>query len=163
MAATTAMVESGPSVEILYRTDGERLWRALYAFCGDEEIAGDALNEAFAQLIRRGDGVRDRAAWVWRAAFAVARGALLDRRTALRATASTDQPIAVLDRYADPDLMTAVRQLPDAQRAAVILFYFADLPIRQIASRLGTNSLAVRANLSRGRRRLRSILGDTDA
>ena len=49
MEATTAMVESGPSVEILYRTDGERLWRALYAFCGDEEIAGDAVNEAFAQ------------------------------------------------------------------------------------------------------------------
>jgi DNA-directed RNA polymerase specialized sigma24 family protein len=44
----------------------------------------------------------------------------------------------------------------------VILFYYADLPIRDIAARLGTNSLAVRANLSRGRRRLRDLLGDHD-
>ena len=66
------------------------------------------------------------------------------------------------DAYADYDLLAAVRQLPDGQRAAVILFYYADLPIRQIADRLGTNSLAVRANLSRGRRRLRDLLGDRD-
>jgi DNA-directed RNA polymerase specialized sigma24 family protein len=44
----------------------------------------------------------------------------------------------------------------------VILFYYADLPTRDIAARLGTNSLAVRANLSRGRRRLRMLLGDHD-
>ena len=37
----------------------------------------------------------------------------------------------------------------------MILFYYADLPIRDIAARLGSNSLAVRANLSRGRGRLR--------
>ena len=42
----------------------------------------------------------------------------------------------------------------------MILFYYADLPIREVAARLGTNSLAVRANLSRGRRRLRHLLGD---
>lgn len=67
-----------------------------------------------------------------------------------------------LDRYGDPDLLDALRRLPDAQRAAVILFYYADLSIRDIAERLGTNSLAVRANLSRGRARLRQLLGDQD-
>jgi DNA-directed RNA polymerase specialized sigma24 family protein len=44
----------------------------------------------------------------------------------------------------------------------VILFYYADLPINQIATRLGSNALAVRANLSRGRRRLHQLLGDDD-
>ena len=53
--------------------------------------------------------------------------------------------------------------VPDGQRAAVVLFYYADLPIGRIAERLGSNSLAVRANLSRGRRRLRDLLGDDDA
>jgi len=66
------------------------------------------------------------------------------------------------DGYADHDLLAAVRRLPEGQPAAVILFYYADLPIREIADRLGTNSLAVRANLSRGRRRLRNLLGDHD-
>jgi RNA polymerase sigma-70 factor (ECF subfamily) len=66
------------------------------------------------------------------------------------------------DAYPDHDLLTAVRQLPDGKRAAVILIYYADLPISEIADRLATNSLAVRANLSRGRRRLRELLGDRD-
>ena len=71
-------------------------------------------------------------------------------------------PTEHVDSYGDPDLLAALRQLPDAQRSAVILFYYADLPIRDIAARLGTNSLAVRANLSRGRGRLRQLLGDHD-
>jgi DNA-directed RNA polymerase specialized sigma24 family protein len=44
----------------------------------------------------------------------------------------------------------------------VILFYYADLPVSAIAHRLGSNALAVRANLSRGRRRLHALLGDDD-
>jgi RNA polymerase sigma-70 factor (ECF subfamily) len=64
------------------------------------------------------------------------------------------------DRYADPDLLAALRDLPDGQRAAIVLFYYADLPVRDIAARLGSNPLVVRTNLSRGRRRLRALLGD---
>jgi RNA polymerase sigma-70 factor (ECF subfamily) len=166
MEITAALTESRPTVEALYRADADRLWRAVYAWAGDPDIASDAVAEAYAQVIHRGDAVRDPAAWTWRAAFRIAAGALKARRSeGTRATTTADAdsltPVDVhVDRYADPDLLAALRQLPDGQRAAVILFYFADLPIRQIADRLGSNSLAVRANLSRGRRRLRDLLGD---
>ncbi len=162
MDAVVTMTDTQPSMEALYRADAERLWRALYAYAGDAEIASDAVNEAYVQLIGRGDAVRDPAAWVWRTAFLVARGALQARRSGDRGLARDPAADVELDRYADPDLITALRRLPEAQRAAVILFYYADLPIRQIADRLGTNALAVRANLSRGRRRLRDLLGDHD-
>ena len=55
----------------------------------------------------------------------------------MRAIRSRSLLFEHLDRYGDPDLLAALRQLPDAQRAAVILFYYADLPIREIAARLG--------------------------
>ena len=55
-----------------------------------------------------------------------------------------------------------VAQLPAGQRAAVVLFYYADASVRDIARRTGTSQLAVRANLSRGRRRLKQMLGDRD-
>ncbi len=157
MESAIAMVDTQDDIEALYRADADRLWRAVYAFAGDAETASDAVSEAYAQLLRRGAGVRDPAAWVWRAAFRIARGALRSRR-ADETVRSTEVKHA--DVYADHDLLTAVRRLPDSQRAAVILFYYADLPIREIADRLGTNGLAVRANLSRGRRRLRELLGD---
>src|SRR5262245_43615149 len=161
MEATVPAIDPTTSVEILYRQDGDRLWRAIYAFGGDAELASDAVAEAFAQLLRRGSAVRDPGAWAWRAAFQIARGDLKARRAGAEigsATATGSQ----LDRYADPDLMAALRRLPDGQRAAVVLFYYADLPISQIAVRLGSNSVSVRANLSRGRRRLRQLLGDDD-
>jgi RNA polymerase sigma-70 factor (ECF subfamily) len=159
MDSALAVVDVEHDIEALYRADADRLWRAVRAFSGDPEIASDAVAEAYAQLLRRGTAVRDPAAWVWRAAFQISRGAL-KRRQLADAVPSPAPDYA--DDYADHDLMTAIRQLPEGQRATVILFYYADLPIRQIADRLGTNSLAVRANLSRGRRRLRELLGDRD-
>ena len=159
MDSALAVIDARTDIEALYRADADRMWRALYAFAGDAEIANDAVAEAYAQLIRRGEAVRDPAAWVWRAAFQISRGQLKDRRRAIDPATGSSQH---LDSYSDPDLLTALRELPEGQRAAVILFYYADLPVREIADRLGTNSLAVRANLSRGRRRLRELLGDTD-
>jgi RNA polymerase sigma-70 factor (ECF subfamily) len=155
----SALATSTPpaTVETLYRADADRLWRAVFAFCADPDIASDSVAEAFAQLIRRGEAVRDAQAWTWRTAFVLARGALKDRSQAPLALAQDD---AHLDSYGDPDLLVALAQLPAGQRAALVLFYYADLPVREIASRLGSNSLVVRANLSRGRRRLRSLLGD---
>jgi len=159
MDSALAVVDARTDVEALYRADADRMWRAVYAFAGDADIASDAVAEAYAQLIRRGEAVRDPAAWVWRAAFQISRGQLKDGRRVTDTAATSSEHI---DAYTDHDLLAAIGQLPDGQRAAVILFYYADLPIRQIAERLGTNSLAVRANLSRGRRRLRQLLGDRD-
>ena len=156
MDSAVAVLEPGESIEAVYRTDAERLWRAIYAFAGDPEIASDAVAEAFAQALYRGAAIRDPAAWTWRTAFRISAGVL-------KARGSPDTPFTPaehVDQYGDPDLLAALRQLPEAQRAAVILFYYADLPVRDIAARLGSNSLAVRANLSRGRGRLRQLLGD---
>lgn len=159
MDSALALDDAQNDIEALYRADADRLWRAVHAFAGDAEIASDAVAEAYAQLLRRGAAVRDPAAWVWRVAFQVSRGALKVRGLDSAVSSHVGD---YADAYADHDLLTAVRQLPEGQRAAVILFYYADLPVREIADRLGTNSLAVRANLSRGRRRLRELLGDRD-
>ncbi len=157
MDSAVAVAEPNEGVEAVYRADAERLWRAIYAFAGDADIASDAVAEAYAQVLNRGAAVRDPASWTWRTAFRISAGAMKARATGEAVQAS---PVEHVDRYGDPDLLAALRQLPEAQRAAVILFYYADLPIRDIAARLGSNSLAVRANLSRGRGRLRQLLGD---
>ncbi len=157
MEAAVVLVDRSQSIEALYRQDAERLWRAVHAFAGDPDIASEAVADAYAQAIRRGPALRDPAAWIWRTAFRIAAGALKDRRTHDGALPEIADHV---DRYEDPDLRAALRQLPDSQRAAIVLFYYADLPIRDIAARLGSNSLAVRANLSRGRRRLHDLLGE---
>jgi RNA polymerase sigma-70 factor (ECF subfamily) len=146
------------SIEAIYRQEADRLWRALFAFCADADIASDAVAESFAQAIRRGDAIRDPRAWVWRSGFKIAAGEL-KRRTR---TVHEVPEAAHLDpdTGTDAELLSALSKLPHAQRAAVILHYYADASVREIARRTGSSQLAVRANLSRGRKRLRQLLGD---
>ncbi|HZD78723.1 MAG TPA: sigma-70 family RNA polymerase sigma factor [Actinomycetota bacterium] len=146
-------------LERAYREHGQRLWRAVLAYGGDPEIASDAVAEAFAQALRRGSAIREPERWVWTAAFRIAAGELKERRR------RNDQPVA--DPYVLPDeaieLASVLRTLPDKQRAALVLHYYADLPNDRIAEILGITRATVRVHLSQGRRRLKQLLEDDDA
>ncbi len=153
VAATT---HGAQRFEALYREDGDRLWRALLAFAGDPEVASDAVAEAFAQALRRGDALTNPQAWVWKAAFRIVAGELQRRAS----TSSLLPEGSYRDPEVDTVLLEALAHLPTKQRAAVVLFYYADASVRDIANRTGMSQLSVRANLSRGRKRLKQLLGD---
>jgi RNA polymerase sigma-70 factor (ECF subfamily) len=153
-----AAVKQAGRLERLYRKDGDRLWRAVLAFAGDREIADDAVAEAFAQALRRGDAVRDPLRWVWRAAFRIAAGELKSRRA--RPGVHAERWYGIEEEAID--LMDALRRLPRKQRAAVVLHHGAGYPVRDVASIIGSTPAAVRVHLSRGRRRLRDLLGGED-
>jgi RNA polymerase sigma-70 factor, ECF subfamily len=155
---TVAATANGIELEALYRLDADRLWRALLAYSGDPEVASDSVAEAYAQALGRGDAINDPQAWVWRAGFRIAAGELKKRGS----TTSSIPDMGYLHDEVDMELIDALAQLPARQRAAVVLFYYADASVREIADRTGTSQLSVRANLSRGRKRLKQILGDRD-
>lgn len=145
--------------EDAYRAEAPHLWRSLLLFSGSREIASDAMAEAFAQGIARGDAVRTPGAWVWRAAFALARGEL--------ASGPHDEELvdhSVDDGSADEllDVMAALRRLSPMQRASVVLHHYMGYPVREIAVILGTSRSAVGVHLFRGRARLRRELGGDD-
>ena len=53
-----------------------------------------------------------------------------------------------------------MRQLPLAQRAALVLFYYEDRPLAEVASILGWTLSATKVNLMRARRRLGTLLDE---
>lgn len=142
-------------VEALYRAEGARLWSAVRGYAGDGGIADDAVAEAFAQLLRRGDEVRNPGAWVWTTAFRAAARELQRRRSTV-----PDPPDRPYDAsVSDQRVLSAIAQLSDRQRAAVVLHYYADRPVREIAEILGSTTAAVNVHLFRARTRLRDLLG----
>lgn len=147
------------SVEDVYRLHGARLWRAVLAFSRDPEVASDAVAEAFAQALARGSAIHSPLGWIWRAAFRIAAGSLKGRHLPLEALPEDSYELP----ESDDQLLDALARLPDRQRAALILRYYADLPIREISAVLGANAPLVRVDLMRGRRRLRSLLEVHDA
>jgi RNA polymerase sigma-70 factor (ECF subfamily) len=146
-------------VEDVYRRDGGRLWRALYAFAGEADVADEAMAEAFAQALRRGAAIRDVTGWVWRSAFRLAAADLKNRSRFVHGSIPDS---ATYDARLDDELLVALQGLTPQQRVVIVLHYYVDCPVREIGRRTGMNPLAVRSHLSRGRQRLRRLLGDSD-
>lgn len=146
----------GEELEALYREQGARLWWAILAYAGDRDVASDAVSEAFAQALARGPGVRNPAAWIWKAAFKIAAGELKRRRRALPFTeASYEMPEPTA-------LFAALARLSPRQRASVVLHYYAGYHLGEIAAMLGLTKATVSVHLMRGRRRLRRLLEESD-
>ena len=137
MTISVAPLTAAGAVEAVYRQDGERLWRALYAFAGDEDVASDAVAEAFAQALRRGSAIRDPRNWVWRSAFRLAAGDL-KRQSSLSHGPMPEG--AVHDAHVDDQLLAALQQLTPQQRAVIVLHYYADCPVREVARRTASIS-----------------------
>lgn len=145
-------------VERLYRTEGARLWRAVMAYCGDREIANDAVAEAFAQVLARGEAVHAPLPWLWRSAFRIAAGELKARgRTSPPDDASYEAPELLTD------VLRALTRLSPNQREAVILHDYADLTTAEVARIMKIAQATVRVHVSQARRRLRRLLEDRDA
>jgi RNA polymerase sigma-70 factor, ECF subfamily len=144
------------SIEVVFEQHASRLWWAILAFSGDREIAHDAVAEAFAQALKRGEAIRDPAAWVWRAAFRIAAGELKRRGRRMNLE---DTPFVMPE---PAGLFEALDRLSPRQRAAVVLHHYAGYRLDEIARILGTTKGTVGVHLTRGRRRLRDLLEDDD-
>jgi RNA polymerase sigma-70 factor (ECF subfamily) len=59
---------------------------------------------------------------------------------------------------AGADLRRALAELPHGQRAAIVLHFYLDLPLEEVAATLGLGIAGVKARINRGLRRLRLAL-----
>ncbi len=134
------------------------MWRALTAYTGSRDMAQDAVAEAFAQAIARGEEIRSPERWVWKAAYRIAAGELKRRGTF--SDFVPDSPVAADE--AAWEIRAALAELSPMQRAAVVLHYYAGYPASDTAEITGSTTAAVWVHLSRGRRRLVRLLEEND-
>jgi len=147
--------------ERVYRDEGPKLQRAVLLFTGDREVADDAVAEAFAQALARGNEIRSPSRWVWSVAFRIARGAMKERGGRMDVTERELDPVVET-----PDvplaLMSALASLSPKQRGAIVLFHLGGYSTREVAQILDSTTPAITVHLSVGRKRLRGLLEDGD-
>ena len=157
MIADEARVQA---IERLYRADYRRFLRVSLAILRDEQLAHDAVQEGFARALKqrgsyRGNGEID--GWVWRI---VVNAALAARRRSVRAAELTTASEAWPGETASDE--SGVRQwvatLPERQRLAVFLRYYADLDYAGIATALDVEVGTVSATLAAAHETLRRSL-----
>ncbi|GAA1664927.1 hypothetical protein GCM10009765_13120 [Fodinicola feengrottensis] len=166
---TDQQVPTSPTavVEQLYRDTGHQLVLAAYALTGNLGDAQDAVQEAFIRAFQHPSRVVNAdnpVAWMRTVTLNVARGRYRRHRrlgVLLRQVRPPDETVPGLapDRVA---VLTAIQQLPDGQREAIALHYFADMTVEEISSVLKTPSGTIKSRLMRARQALAQLLSDDD-
>lgn len=133
--------------------------RAMAAIVGNEEIARDVVQEAFARALRkrksfRGEGSLE--GWVWRIAVRTAFEMRRNGREVELEDALARVGLPKPER--DPALAEAIRRLSPRRRLIVFLRYFADLSYADIAAATGVAEGTVAASLAQARRELQAVL-----
>jgi RNA polymerase sigma-70 factor (ECF subfamily) len=137
-------------LEVLYRERYAHFAQVARAVVGDEETAHDAVQDGFAQAILnresfRGSGPLE--AWLWRMVTNAALGAR--RRSSAFNPFDLAPEQTTHDTHDENEQIRAwIATLPERQRLAVFLRYFADLDYRAIASALEIEIGTVSATLS---------------
>jgi RNA polymerase sigma-70 factor, ECF subfamily len=153
--------------EEFYAGTVRRVTAQVYSMLGDMAETEDAVAEAYMRAWQRWSQVsqaRDPAAWVrtvaWRQKVSAWRK--LTTRTAahVRHGVPADVDEVTTDRV---DVLAALRGLPEAQRRALVLHYFAGMSVEEIAVETSAPSGTVKARLSRGRGALANLLGESTA
>jgi RNA polymerase sigma-70 factor (ECF subfamily) len=150
----------------LYHACYRRLVTQVYAFTTDLTEAQDVVQEAFARALARPRGLTDvdnPEAWLRTVAINVVRRRWR-RRKLLDTILLRDRPVTrVVEAPPGPeraDLRNAMAGLPDAYRQVVVLHYFADLPVDEVARLIEVPVGTVKSRLSRARAALAEHLGD---
>ena len=145
--------------EELFRREFDRCAATARRVVADGAVAEELAAEAFTRAWVRWRRVRRLASpggWVVRVTTNLA----LDQvRRGGAPMPSTVEPAALDEAIAAHlTLLAAVNRLPDRQRTAISLRYFADLPVDAVAEAMGVSGGAVKTHLHRGLERLRTLL-----
>lgn len=147
----------------LFRYEYPRILQTIRLVLGDRAAAEDVAQDAFAQLLvhwRKVSRYDQPGAWVRRVALRMAMRWRTRRIAEARAISLMSGPEA--HPTSDPDLDRALRAIPIMQRAAIVLRYFEDRPVAEVADLLGCAEGTAKTHLHRGRQRLGELLQERE-
>jgi len=153
----------------LYQKD---VYRLALSILDDFDEAQDGTQETFLAALRALDSFRESAAfktWLFSIAINVCRSRLRHGKNRMRVQqilqslfhlhSEVEQPENnTIQNEADADLWCAIRTLNDKLRIPVVLRYYHDLPVVDIAAMLNIPPGTVHSRLNHAREKLRTLL-----
>lgn len=150
----------------LLETYGRELQGVAYLILRDRSDAEDVVIETLLTAFERGGSIRDERAlraWLLRVAT--------NHALAVRRRSGRVVRLSVVPDHADATdvghdsstriaLLDGIADLPTQMRAAVVLRYYADLSVEEVAATLGKSPNTIKAQLQTALDRLRTHLAD---
>lgn len=142
----------------LYRAEYPRVAGYAYRLTRDSEAANDIAQEAFTRLLARFVAVREPKAYVFHVATNLARAMWQARVRAERVTAELAGD--AVTPGPDRTVADAIARLPRRYRELVLLHYYADLAVADVAEVVRRPAGTVKRQLAEARALLATSLGD---
>ena len=152
------MRQRDEAFEMFFLAEHGSVLRTVQLILGDRQAAEDATQEAFYRLLvhwRKVSQYERPGAWVRRVAIRIA-----TRARGWQRVGEIEPPRSGIESSARVDLQRALRALSPAQRTAVVLFYYEDQPVGEVASLMECSDGAVKTHLHRARKHLAEVLGE---
>lgn len=155
-------MKNAESFDDFYHATRGRLLHQMYAMTGNLADAQDCIQEAYARAWQRWNQVSEHAspeAWLRTVAWRIAASRWRKVRNGVTAMARHGPPSHATEPSPDNvALVEALKQIPEAQRRAIVLHHLADLSVEEVATEMGVASGTIKARLSRGRASLANLL-----
>ena len=164
---------AGAFVEGLFAKHHSEIYAYLFRMLRDGELAADLTQDAFVKAYRNYDTLEkaeNARAWLYQIAHRVALDELRRRKivrflpwTGESRGAVPSAEHTAMEQRLSGDLQRALNQIPERQRAALLLAELHDLTGLELAAALGVSHVAARALLTRARESLRQALASERA
>lgn len=154
------------AIERLIDQYSSNILKMCYVYLKDIALAEDAMQETFIKAYRslatyRGTEDRSEKSWLMRIAINTCKDFLrsgwfrhVDRSTQL---GNVQEPTWQPDN--DGMLVEAIAQLPRKEKEVILLYYYQDMKVEEIATAIGVSSPTIYARLKKAKARLSTTLG----
>lgn len=164
------VLDGDPAAEReLYDTHVDRVYRLAYRMIGDSDQAVECTQDTFVRVFDRLGEFRGEAAlstWITSVALSVIYNRIRTLQRLRRREVDLDEavPVPAVGRRAEPDLKArlaeAIDALPEGYRTVFLMHDVDGYTHEEIGAALGIQEGTSKAQLSRARARLRTMLAD---
>lgn len=166
MSRQTDKQQKNIDMEKLIELYGEELLRLCYLYLHDWQLAEDAVQDVYINIFRKYRNFQEQSSvktWITRIAINVCKSYL---RTPWKKKVLYGDLNPVWDEekeaketvFRDDTVILAIYELKPKYREVVLLFYYQELKVREIAEILGISQSAVTVRLTRAREQLKDKL-----
>lgn len=147
----------------MFKRNNKRLFLIALSFTANQYDAEDILQNSFMKLLKtKAEFENDEHIDKWLTSVTVNESKNLLKSAFRKKSADFEDYVATcsFESEKSEDLFNAVMSLPKKLRTVIHLFYYEDMPIKEIADMLNIKQSAVKTRLCRAREQLKIKLGD---
>lgn len=137
----------------------EAMYRVAFMYMKNEQDAMDVVQESIVKAIKKSEQVRELSylkTWLFKIVMNTALDELEKRKKIMPLFSEEEKGRE--DRYQDIDMMDCLKRLDDTEKKVIILKYFEEWKLDEIAQFLGKNLNTVKSILYRSLKKLRADL-----